>query len=521
MRKIKGFLVILTIAVLGTFAAGNIFAEESKKSIVKIEGNSLDDRYSIVIRENASEIEEKAAKELQEHLNLITGEELVIRKDNEKINSPVLLVGNSKKFKKLRIKVNLSGLEEEEFIIKSFPPNIVMAGGGGRGTLYSVYTFLEKLGVRWYAPGVTVIPEGKSIVVNLLDIHEKPGLEYRGLLHTGGGEEREARVQWEVRNKINFLEGSPAKNQLVEETIFRARHYGHNWHHLVPASYFNTHPEYFAMVDGRRKEPSKYSCMLCLSNPDVKQIWIDTITKRFDEHPEDNLYSLCVDDAHSYCECENCRKMDVKPGFVADRRISFYNSVIKEVLKKHPDKYFYTYAYTRAELDPPFKVRPHKNLLIQLYQVTPGACHIHPMSSCKGNAELRSRLNGWLKTTPNVFLGSYMINYMHYFMPYPNVMAICSDMLFLKEIGAKGISYVTFYPDRGKKKRTAEWIAARMMWNPDADPRILIKDYMEGYYGKAAPAMEKYFWLMENAAAKGPCMHFYSPPSTVFFTRDL
>ena len=56
--------------------------------------------------------------------------------------------------------VDWDKLEDDGFEMKTAGENIIIAGGGGKGSLYGVYSFLEKqFGCRKYSPGVEIIPK--------------------------------------------------------------------------------------------------------------------------------------------------------------------------------------------------------------------------------------------------------------------------------------------------------------------------------------------------------------------------
>ena len=58
---------------------------------------------------------------------------------------------------------------------------------------------------------------------------------------------------------------------------------------LNPEEWFDEHPEYFSMVDGRR---IKERTQLCLTNPDVLEIAIEKVKKALRENPESRLISI-------------------------------------------------------------------------------------------------------------------------------------------------------------------------------------------------------------------------------------
>ncbi len=141
--------------------------------------------------------------------------------------------------------------------------------------------------------------------------------------------------------------------------------HGHNLTNTVPPkTYFDTHPEYYALVDGRR-QPTQ----LCTSNPEVIRLSIEHITAYFDQHPEAMSYSLCPDDNKAFCECDACTALDTGQhesedlgGYpiVTDRLMVYLNAVAQGIQDKHPGNMVTNYAYVnystpplREKVDPP------------------------------------------------------------------------------------------------------------------------------------------------------------------------
>jgi hypothetical protein len=59
------------------------------------------------------------------------------------------------------------------------------------------------------------------------------------------------------------------------------------------------------------------------------------------------------------------------------------------------------------------------------------------------------------------------------------------------------------------------WVLAQLMWNPQQDDRALIREFLNGYYGKAAGPIWRYMELL-NDASGGYNLTCYSPPTAPF-----
>ena len=133
--------------------------------------------YSICISQAASPSEKHAAEELQRFLQEISGARLPVVTDADKPGGSLVLVGNSTLVEPFVSKIEKLG--PEGFVLRTAGDRVLIVGGRERGTLYGVYTFLEKLGCRWFTRDVSVIPKKSTLFVEPLDEIEKPAFEYR------------------------------------------------------------------------------------------------------------------------------------------------------------------------------------------------------------------------------------------------------------------------------------------------------------------------------------------------------
>ena len=121
--------------------------------------------YVIVLPEAPDACEQTAAKELQTYLERICGASLpVVNESTLADGQKAILVGDSAAALSMAGNVSLG---EEDFRLVSNGARLAILGGGSRGTLYGVYTFLEEyLGVRWFTPKLERVPETPDIVID-------------------------------------------------------------------------------------------------------------------------------------------------------------------------------------------------------------------------------------------------------------------------------------------------------------------------------------------------------------------
>ena len=267
----RQFLKSAVLSSVG-MAAGGISVQSAsadtwqKSLLLAKQGKSS---YSILISEAASPSEQRAAGELQRFIEEMTGAHLPIITDGEEPEGDLVLVGDSNQVRKLGLKIPFDTLGAEGFVLRTDGAHLVIAGGKPRGTMYGVYTFLERLGCRWFTTEVSVIPKKPTLVVKPLNEWQKPTFEYREPFFTEAADK-----DWAARNRVN---GSFQK--LDASTGGKVSYYPfvHSFYTILPPKeYFQDHPEYYALVNGKRRGDD---AQLCLTNPDVLRLTIQTVLK--------------------------------------------------------------------------------------------------------------------------------------------------------------------------------------------------------------------------------------------------
>ena len=469
---------------------------------------------TIVTSRKASEVERLAAEELQNYLAKISGVIVPIREDEVEILGNRILIGRKKVTEQLKSSVNLKDVGREGFVIKTLGRDLIIVGGGEYGTLYGVYTFLEKyLGVRWFLPGPLgeVVPKLEEVKVGEIDDREEPDFAMRWV----GSD------QWALRNRANGpCDGHPTGFN-IQPSIY------HSQHILFPVQkYFSQHPEYFALVNGKRSDAQH--AKLCTSNPKVVKDVAKNMAKLLDENPTIDLISLSPTDGWLYCECENCRALD-EPGASTDQRMSrrmllFYNQVAEELEKSHPDKRILVGAYHIYARPPMDKsIKGHKNLSVIICHYNE-YCLAHPVNdpNCKANECYRSLISDWQTITPHIYFYEYYWKANWLGLPWPIVHTIAEDIPYFKSIGVEGL-YTQYALENVWTLGLDYYVAAKLLWNCRTDVKALLEDFYEKFFGAAAPAMKKYYTLMEKAMAESAtCISGYAPKNaSLIFTPRL
>lgn len=446
-------------------------------------------RHSIVVTAGAPAAEQRAGAELQRFLEEMTGAKLPLV---TAANGRRVLLGSASG-------LDTKGLAAEEFILRTRGEDLLIAGGSPRGTLYGVYTLLDRFGCRWFTAEVSRIPKLETVRLPKLDERHKPAFEYREPFFTEAWDK-----DWAARNRTNG-----DHTRLDASTGGKLQYYPfvHTFEQLVPpAKYFATHPEYFSLIEGKRRAERS---QLCLTNPDVLRIATEQVERWIVEHPEATIFSVSQNDWEGWCECDRCRKVEAEEGGEHSGPVlRFVNAVAEAIEAKHPDKLIDTLAYWYTE-NPPSKVRPRKNVRIRLCPI--GICVAHSFAECPRSAYFYRNLQAWSKITNQLYIWHYNTDFSNYLMPFPDFDELAADVPLYSRLGVVGLFLQGAYAPGGggDASELKAYVLARQLWDPAVKAEQAQAEFLEGVYGAAAPMMKAYYELL-HGEVRGPAWrHLY------------
>ncbi len=444
--------------------------------------------YSIEMPEDAIPAERHAAEELQRFLEQMSGCRL-----------PVVTAGAGR----ARGRIVLRYAQEhgvEGFALRTDGKDIVIEGGRTRGVMYGAYAFLEKLGCRWFTQEVTRIPRRDTIRIGRLDEVQKPAFEYRNVYITEAFEKN-----WCARNRLNG--GMSGLDESVGGCVKYFPHV-HSFYAMVPPKkYFADHPEYFSLVDGRRRDRD---AQLCLSNPDVLRVSLESVFRWIHEHPDASIISVSQNDdegpfAKGPCECDACRRIEEEEGGAHSGLIlRFVNAIAAEVEKEYPGKLIDTLAYNYSEA-PPANVRPRRNVRVRMCPIS--VCHAHPYEQCEQNAAMIRNLHGWAKVTNQLYIWHYIIDFSDYLLPFPDFDELAADLPMYRRNGVVGLFLQGPYAKGGggDHAEMRAYVMARLLWDTGANVSAAVDEFLAGVYGAgAARPLRAWFDLLHEQVRRPP-----------------
>ena len=491
--------LILAQVVFGAFVSGL----QAGELVLAENGQSV---YSIVVADNASPSTKHGAEELQAFLQQIAGVKLPIVSDKQPQTAKEIILGDNAHFRALNTKIDVASLGNEGYVIRTVGDSLVIVGGALRGAMYGVYGLLEDhLGCRWFAPGVSRIPKQAKLAIGSIDDRQVPVLEYREPFTTECFD-----GDWCARNRMNShaarLEPKHGGKMYISSLA-------HTFAYLVPVEkYFDKHPEYFAMVDGKRL---KEQPQLCCTNPEVMRICAESVRKLMREQPHNVVFSVSQNDWDHHCECPNCQALAKKEESQMGPVLQLVNYVAEAVEKEFPDRIVETLAYQWTR-KPPKTIRPRPNVVIMLCSIE--CCFSHSFTACNNalNKAFCSDVQAWAKAAPRLWVWDYVTNFGNYLLPFPNQRVRAPNIRFFVANNVKGIfEQDTYDTEDSELWALGGYMTAKLLWNPNYDPEKAMSEFLDGYYGKAAASVHAYINLMHDHAEKNNHhVQLWTPPSS-------
>ena len=456
-----------------------------------------------------------AANELASFLQQVTGADFRVLVTAELPRGTVLCVGRGKVQQLLAPDLKLDQLKPDGIVIETSGLNLIFAGDEPRGTLYAVYTFLEDVvGCHWWSSKASTIPHKPDLTVPEQHVRYIPPLEYRESFWYDAFD-----GDFAVRNKCNghhFRLDAARGGKLT----YAGASFVHTFDPLMPPREFaKDHPEYYSERDGKRIVAEHPYCQLCVTNPDVKRIVTERVLAWIAKNPTASIVSVSQNDVDLHCLCAECKKLEEYEGSPSGPLLHLVNTVAAEVAKQYPNVAIDTlaYQYTRK---PPLHVKPLPNVIIRLCSIE---CNFAEPLTGETNRTFADDIRGWNKICNRLYIWDYTTNFGHYIMPFPNQRVLGPNVRFFVDNGVKGLFEQGAYQSYGAEMAELKaWVLAKLLWNPRLDDRKLIDEFLDGYFGPAAPPIRQYLTILHDSVEKTHTyLAIWVPPTSAYLSFEV
>lgn len=452
-------------------------------------------RFAVCVEPGAGETAAYAAEELRRYIAEATGETLAATGGDKQIR--IFKCGET---------ADGGSLGEDDFEISVEAGNLLLKGGGNRGVLYAVYSFLEEtVGCRWYTAEVEqILPAERIDVEEGYRRVERAVFEYRDSFWHNFINEPEFRV----KHKTNTDSGKPIPERLGGRVGYNGFVHTLTTSLCAADKYFETHPEYFALREGVRVPKQ-----LCLTNPDVLKIVTEDVLERLAENKQ-RIISVSQHDNQEFCTCERCRAVDEEEGSHMGSLLRFVNAVADAVAERYPDVMVDTLAYQYTRNIPKHTV-PRDNVIIRLCSIE--CCFRHPLTdeACEENRRFKKDIEDWNTICDNLYIWDYTTDFSHYIAPFPNFEAIAPNVRFFAEHHVKGLfEQGTYNGIGGELGELRGYLLAKLIWNPymsGEEYRRHLLDFCEGYYGPGGKQIADYIGILQETTREQHVGCFANP----------
>lgn len=431
--------------------------------------------YVIVKPAAATATEAKAASELQKYLFEISGAELPVVSDTAPPTDQEILIGITNRLRD----DSLARFGEDGFVIRTDGKRLAIYGGPRHGALYGVYTLLEEyFGCRKYTAEPVVVPHTAKLRIGVpLDNEQIPQIT--------------SRYTYTMPYDSLYLDW----HKLNHELDCRISEFGlfvHTFNTLLPPEkYYAQHPEYYAMVKGRR-----VATQPCLSNPQVAR---NRLRRTLAADRGEPRSEILVGQRERQLRllylsrmCQNrCRRGE--PGRVG-------RPFRKQSGRTFPRQNDLDAGLPLLAQSSQNQTRPERQHHVLQHRVRPS----HAYRRRSGSADFRRDMEAWAALTDNIFVWDYCGSFKELQMPTPGFGVMQSNIQYFVRNGVKIFFEQCSGPMGSEFHQLRGYLAAKLLWDPELDFDATMNDFLNGYYGAAGPIIREYIDLLrQNREASG------------------
>jgi len=493
---------------------------------------------SIVIERDSPLAVSFAASELRRYLAIITGGRFPVGEEVADEQAPAIRLSVN-----LAGGPNLSGRKPGSFGWTARDGQIAISGDEPGAVLHAVYALLEELGCVWlhHWEGGEIVPLIPEVTVPFGERIHEPVFTHREFTNILPiTDEFPLMIDWMAKNRFNrFMVFANVAGsietylELLEPEVLargmRATMGHHSFRYFLPPDeFFADHPEYYALLNGRRNPDGQ----VCTSNPEVVERMAERVCGFFTDHPGIEMIGLWPNDGQgSWCQCERCMALEPqRPSFWAedkprrtDTYLRFVNQVAEFVAREHPDRRLSALACVDY-VEPPTQVEPADNVAVCFAPFQ--RCIKHPIAPgerCDRRNEAYARMiEQWRPLVGNdLYLFCYLMQIDMHSLPYPIMHMLPDNWRWMADAGVDGY-VMEFTPEEwGTFGQNAHAIG-RLSWDTEMDLEAWLAEHDQHVFGPAAAEIgELRERLTHDLALPGPCTGHYDFSYTARATDEL
>ena len=458
--------------------------------------------YKIVIPENATEFEQRAASEFRSYFRNATGCMLPLIKDNEAAydaNSEYIVLGNVSFAAQANHGFNTTGMKTGGYVIKTTGKSVFGLGTNDIGTLHGAYELLAQL-INWvpFSKDLVVYDKDlKNLTLKDFSICEEPDIEFNhsGYVDYGSSSLTSHRFRMYTEREI-WMDG------LNGHAIFNI---------MKPDQYKADHPKWysdctFQLCYTARGDKEEYDKML--------ETMVENVKIAISQNRDRKNISIAQNDFGTWCECSACKAVAAEYGGAnAATQLLFANQVAEEIETwlqsdeagedKGRDINLAIFAYQQT-VDAPVKTNDDGSYsminglkahdLLSIWFAPIYAFFTYGPTAVENKSTL-DNFEKWSLLTDSFYLWYYDVNVVEYMLPYNSfgptkdwyAIAKKYNATYLFNQGAWNAGSMSGF------KYLKRWLNYKLGWNVSLNYQELLDEFFDGYFGPASATMRQYF----------------------------
>jgi len=455
-----------------------------------------------------------AAIELRKYFSLLTGipeAEIPIKRDDSSVKGNILFVGPApanpvysqfqnkidKRWKRTKSQ-NPQGFRVDTYSDES-GHYVFLSGRTPVAVLYAAYELLQRLGVRWFAPGEMGehIPDRQEIIMPAMHEYREPAMELRGF---GCGS---VATQTVVKTHANSSQNS--KNTAFLQWMGRNR-LNYFWHSMGPVGQLGQRGIKIYCEDSELVDH-------CLTDEGELQELSNKLMQKLQqgEWSDVDVVQFTIDDTSRLCTCQQCQQK----GNATDRflyALSFIGNRFEQAFQSGDlQRRIRVIGVVNSRdlvnpLHTPAQKFPYDNVSIMIAPWE--RCYNHSLwdTLCtEANVPIAERLDEWFSKS-NPYKGKTFMQVgfnMPVFRDLPLVFTniLRADMPHYFSIGVRGMTYCKPRLSHLGVQTLLNYQFSTLLWNPERNMDSLTDEFFQLYYAGLSDLMKEYYADIEKAMA--------------------
>ena len=373
-------------------------------------------------------------------------------------------------------------LGHQGYVLEVSDSEIMLGAPRGMGVYNAIYYILDLWGCRWIMPGDDgeVIPQKDRLELPVGTFWKNKSMDTRCTTNATADY-----GWWRARNGCGTERWIP---------------FSHYWPTLVPVKeYFKNHPEYFAMVNGKR-----VPTQLETANPELVALLIEKAKEWLRTDKFRDSVPMEFNDGLDYSTSPESLALDPpnNPSFMgfpsmSDRLVILANQIGEAIEEEFPDKTVDILGYTHHTL-PPVKAKPRDNVIVALTRSWGCIVHLMPREKCPKSLPFWDNLEGWLNVCSSVYTYDWVPIYWAGGLPCPLILEFPHA---LKKAYAMGVTGNT--SEKPARCDASDFVGDYLEWriktDPRRDPEAELTELCQVFFGPAGAAMNRYYLALSKA----------------------